>query len=181
MKPVRIDFAAPSLRRTLFHTHPLVWLLCLAALAACCYAGWTGWQLLVQQRSNDERLAALGARRVASASAAAPAVRPAISEAQAVAVNGAVRRLNLPWRALREAVAGATTPAIAVVALEPDAHKHSMRITAEAKNADDMIDYVEQLKHQELFNAVTLTRHEINELDPNKPMRFQIEAQWSAP
>jgi hypothetical protein len=24
-------------------------------------------------------------------------------------------------------------------------------------------------------------RHEINELDPNRPIRFQVDAQWSAP
>ena len=45
-----------------------------------------------------------------------------------------------------------------------------------------MIEYVAQLKQQELFGAgVQLLRHEINELDPGKPLRFQVEAHWSAP
>ncbi|HZV65151.1 MAG TPA: PilN domain-containing protein, partial [Telluria sp.] len=66
-------------------------------------------------------------------------------------------------------------------ALEPDARKRTMRITAEAKTSDDMIAYVEQLKQQELFAAVVLTRHEINDQDPNKPIRFQLDAQWTAP
>jgi hypothetical protein len=44
----------------------------------------------------------------------------------------------------------AATPAnIALLALEPDARKRSMKITAEAKTSDDMIAYVEQLKQQE--------------------------------
>ena len=49
---------------------------------------------------------------------------------------------------------------------------------AEAKTSDDMIAYIEQLKKQEFFTAVLLTKHEINEQDPNKPWRFQFEAQW---
>jgi hypothetical protein len=32
-----------------------------------------------------------------------------------------------------------------------------------------------------LFSAVALLRHEVNELDPNRPLRFQLDAQWSAP
>ena len=90
-------------------------------------------------------------------------------------------QLNLPWRALHDAIGAATPPAIAMLALEPDARKRSMRITAEAKTSDAMIDYVEELKRQELFADVVLTRHEINEQDANRPIRFQIEAQWTAP
>jgi hypothetical protein len=39
---------------------------------------------------------------------------------------------------------------------------------------------VEELKKQELFSDVALTRHEINEQDPARPIRFQIEAEWTA-
>jgi Tfp pilus assembly protein PilN len=53
-----------------------------------------------------------------------------------------------------------------------------VRITAEAKNSDDMIAYVEALQHIEWFTTVLLARHEINEQDPNHPIRFQIDAQW---
>jgi hypothetical protein len=44
-----------------------------------------------------------------------------------------------------------------------------------------MIAYVEALKKQDLFADVVLTRHEINEQDPMRPIRFQIDAEWSAP
>lgn len=53
-----------------------------------------------------------------------------------------------------------------------------LKATAEAKASDDMVGYVEQLKKQGLFSNVLLTRHEINEQDPNKPIRFQLEAEW---
>jgi Tfp pilus assembly protein PilN len=105
-------------------------------------------------------------------------VRPPVPEAQAAAVNAAVLQLNLPWRALHDAVQAGTPANIALLAMEPDARKNSVRITAEAKSSDDMIAYVEQLQKGDWFSAVLLSRHEINEQDPNRPIRFQLDAQW---
>jgi Tfp pilus assembly protein PilN len=105
-------------------------------------------------------------------------VRAPVPEAQAAAVNAAVLQLNLPWRALYDAVQAGTPANIALLALEPDARKSLLRITAEAKTSDDMIAYVEQLKKSEWFSGVLLSRHEINEQDPNRPIRFQLDAQW---
>ncbi|MES2152925.1 MAG: PilN domain-containing protein [Pseudomonadota bacterium] len=180
MKAVQIDFAAPSLRRTLFRTGPMGWTLCALALLLCVAAGSVGYRLWAQQRANVLQLAALKPAASAPAPvlpASAPA--PQISEAQASVVNAAVLQLNLPWRALRDAIGAATPAEVALLALEPDARKHSIKITAEAKTSDAMIAYIEQLKQQELFVAVTLVRHEINDQDPNKPIRFQLEAQWT--
>jgi hypothetical protein len=139
-----------------------------------------GWRLVEQQRRMDAEL--LEARARVPAPVAAPVLALArISEAQAGAVNAAILQLNLPWRALHDAVGAATPATIALLALEPDARKHALRITAEAKNPDDMVGYVEQLGKQDLFSGVALTRHEINDQDPNRPIRFQVEAYWSAP
>lgn len=181
MKRVRIDFAPPSVARSLFHTGPAAWALGLLALLLCLAAAALGWQMLARQRAFDAQLAALRVRANAPVAAPVQAQGPAISPTQAAAVNAAVLQLNLPWRALHDAIGAATPPSIALLALEPDAHKRTMRITAEAKTSDDMIAYVEQLKQQELFDAVALTRHEINDQDPNKPIRFQLDAQWTAP
>ena len=181
MRAVRIDFAAPGLRRTLYRSTPAVWALCLLALLLCAGAGLLGWRLWSERRVDTAQLGALRVRMAAPV-AAAPAPRPpGISALQAAAVNGAVLQLNLPWRALRDAVGAATPAEIALLALEPDAHKRELKITAEARTSDAMIAYVEQLKAQELFVAVTLTRHEINDQDANKPIRFQLDATWKAP
>ena len=180
MKPVRIDFAAPSLGRALYRAGIGTWLMLAAALALCAAAGLLGWRLVQQKHRYDAELATVR-MRVAVPPPAPVAVLPRISDAQAAAVNAAVLQLNLPWRALADAVADATPASVALLALEPDARKHAIKITAEAKNADDMVSYVEQLGKQELFTGATLTRHEINEQDPNHPVRFQIEAYWSAP
>jgi Tfp pilus assembly protein PilN len=41
-----------------------------------------------------------------------------------------------------------------------------------------MLAYVRQLGQQDWFSAVALVRHEINEQDPNRPIRFQVDAAW---
>jgi Tfp pilus assembly protein PilN len=181
MKRLRIDFAAPSVQRTLYRTSGAAWALAALALLLCLAAGLLGARLLSQQRQDALRLAAARAHaNVPLVVAVAAPVTP-ISELQAGAVNSAVMQLNLPWRALQDAIGAATPASIAMLALEPDARRRSIKITAEAKTSDDMIAYVEALKEQELFTGVALTRHEINELDPVRPIRFQLEAEWSAP
>ena len=190
MKRVRIDFAPPGLARTVHRTGPLGWSLALLAVLLCALAVATGWQMLARQRVLDARLAL--ARTHVSAPeivTAAAAPQPQIGAVQAQAVNAAVQQLNLPWRALHDAVEQATPKTIALIALEPDPRRRSIKITAEANSSDAMIAYVEQLKQQALFGAgagagagsVTLLRHETDELDPNRPLRFQLDAQWGAP
>jgi len=181
MKAVRIDFAAPSVQRALYRASPLAWLLGAVGLALCIGAGVSGWRLVQQQRHDAAQLAATAARHKAPVVAPVTVQQPRISDTQAAAVNAAVLQLNLPWRALHDAIGEATPPSIALLALEPDARKRSIKLTAEARTSDAMIGYVELLKRQELFAGVSLTRHEINEQDPNRPIRFQIEAEWSAP
>jgi Tfp pilus assembly protein PilN len=181
MKRVDIDFAAPSLRRSVLRTGPGGWSVCVLALLLCASAAGLGWRIENQQRRDQAQLARLRARVQAPSAPSAQAPLTPIAPPQASAVNAAVLQLNLPWRALREAIGAATPAEIALLALEPDPRKRSVKLTAEASGSAAMIAYVEQLKAQELFVAVTLLRHEINDQDANKPIRFQLEATWSAP
>jgi len=179
MRKVRIDFAPPSLRRTLYHAPRGTWSLVIVALALAGPLASVSAQYRGLQRAQAQR-AAQTAQARARAVARAPVAAPArvVPPAQAGAVNAAAQQLNLPWRGLYDAVQAATPATIALLALEPDAKRNSVRITAEAKGSDDMIAYVEQLERIEWFSTVLLARHEINEQDKNRPIRFQIDAQW---
>jgi len=181
MTPLRIDFSPPSLQRTLRRTGAPTWAVLGLALLLCLAAAVLGERLLAQQRADQAELAALRLRAAVPVALVADQAAPPVGELQAGAVNAAILQLNLPWRALHDAIGAATPPGIAMLALEPDARKRTMKITAEAKSSDAMIGYVEELKKQELFAGVVLTRHEINEQDPLHPIRFQIEAEWAAP
>jgi hypothetical protein len=66
MKKIRIDFAAPSLQRTLFHTPPAAWLLAGLALGLCALAAAGGWRLLEAQRADAALAGAARARADAS-------------------------------------------------------------------------------------------------------------------
>jgi len=180
MRKVHIDFAPPGVARSILRSPRQVW----AVVGAVSLVGtillFARFDL---QKSEWEvaRLRAQSQARVASQAriqAAPVAVRAPVPEAQASAVNAAVLQLNLPWRALHDAVQAGTPANIALLALEPDARKSTVRITAEAKTSEDMIAYVEQLQKDEWFSAVVLARHEINEQDPNRPIRFQLDARW---
>jgi Tfp pilus assembly protein PilN len=169
-KKVNIDFAPAGLARSVFRTPRQSWAMVLAMVTIAGALGAANVGLRKRQWQ---------ARTQAQAKAVAPSVvRPSVPEAQATAVNAAVLQLNLPWRALHDAVQAGTPANIALLAMEPDARKSSVRITAEAKSSDDMIAYVEQLQKGEWFNSVVLARHEINEQDPNRPIRFQLDALW---
>jgi Tfp pilus assembly protein PilN len=179
MKRTRIDFAPRSLRRTLFRVPGRSIGVVVAALGLCVVA----LSLLVRYQEEREQLEALQAAIAARSSAVRPAPVAAppkftVSEAQALAVNDAVMQLNLPWRDLVEAVRAATPANVALLALEPDAKRRSLRITAETRNSDDMLAYVAQMEEQGWFTSSALVRHELAEQEPNRPLRFQVSAQW---
>lgn len=180
MKPLHIDFAAPGWRRTLYRTHPAAWAAAGVAALALAAAVAAALSLQAAQRDYERQLAEAGVRaQQVAAQAPRPVAQPRVPEAQAVAVNAIVSQLNLPWRAVHDALAAGTPASIALLALEPDARRHTLRITAEARDSEGMVGYVEQLKRQELFSDVVLVSHEVNEADPNKPLRFELEASWS--
>ncbi len=176
MKPLQLDFAPSSARRLLHATPAAWWLLLAASIVLCLSAGLAiarlsqqHKQLQSQQRLQEERRAA----------APVQAAQPAIAPAQATAVNGAVMQLNLPWRDLHEAIEQGTPATIALLSLDPDPATRTLRIVGEARNSDAMLGYVELLKQQAFFASAALVKHEVSEQDPNQPLRFQIDVQWS--
>ncbi|GAB2873193.1 hypothetical protein GCM10027277_48090 [Pseudoduganella ginsengisoli] len=177
---MQIDFAPPSARRTLYRTPPLAWAALLAGGVLCAAAAYVGYNTVAQLRAADARIARTQQLRQPAAQARVETPKAVIPEAQGKAVNAAIMQLNVPWRELQQSVAESTPKHIGLLALEPDPRKQALKITAEAKSADDMIAYIEQLKEQEFFAAAVLVRHEIMDSDPNRPLRFQVEVQWGA-
>lgn len=178
MRRTRIDFAPRSLRRSLFQTPPRMLGPLIAAATACSLAAIYGWGYLKQQEELEALRAALAARSAAPVRKVAAPRLPPLPETQAKAINDAILQLNLPWRDLHDAVRAATPAQVALLSLEPDAKRRTLRISAEARSSDDMFAYVGQMHAQQWFSSVVLTRHEVVEQDPNRPIRFQINAQW---
>jgi Tfp pilus assembly protein PilN len=177
MKTIHIDFAPTSAIRTVIQTRPATWLFGGIGIVLCAFISIRAATLVQEKNAREADLQLINAKSAQRTSQKPSAV--SLSESHVNAVNGAIGQLNLPWRDVFDAIEAATPAAIAVLALEPDAKKHLLKGMAEAKSSDDMIAYIESLKQQAFFSAIVLTRHEINAQDPNKPIRFQFEANWN--
>ena len=100
--------------------------------------------------------------------------------AQEVALaNDVLRRLALPWDTLFAAIESARSRNVGLLSIEPDAAKSSVRIAAEAKSADDMLEYVRRLQGAAPLSGVTLANHQIKRDDPRQPVRFTLIATWA--
>jgi Tfp pilus assembly protein PilN len=97
---------------------------------------------------------------------------------QVAAVNRAVAALNLPWDNLFGAVEAARPEKVALLNLEPDGVRRSLRLVAEARDSADMLAFVDRLAARPELATVNLVKHEIQEKDAQRPLRFQVDAQW---
>lgn len=173
---IHINFARRSLQNTLARTALWQLALLLTGLALLLYAFMAASTISTRSAQLDEQL--LRITRQSDKARIPKLSQSLIPQNQALAINAIIQQLNLPWSDVFDAVEAATPSNIALIAIEPDARKHSFRGEAESLNSDDMIAYIEKLKKQPLFLNVNLIRHEVNEQDPYKPLRFQFEAQW---
>lgn len=178
MSRSQIDFAPRSWQRTAYRTTLLAYGLTALGLVLCVTAAFAARALLAVRDVEAEAVQRIQRAEATWESRAAAPKKPTITDAQAVAVNAAVAQLNLPWYELLDALEAATPKSIALIALEPDAQKHHFKGTAESKTSDGMVAYIERLKREPFLSGVLLTKHEINDRDPNKPLRFQFEAAW---
>ena len=103
------------------------------------------------------------------------------ARAQMLEVNQAnqvVRELSLPWNALFKAVETSSGQNIALLSLEPDPVKGTVTISGEAKDLNALLNYTKQLSTREVFDSVMLQNHQIQQADPEKPLRFSLLAHW---
>jgi len=120
------------------------------------------------------------ARKVLAARLPPEPARAALPETRVVAINNAITQLNLPWAPLFESLENLQPRDVALLSLEPDGKKRLLRILAEAKQPDDMIAFVRLLREQPQFADAVLLKHEVNVQDPNRPIRFLVQAWWKA-
>ena len=93
-------------------------------------------------------------------------------------VNAAIHQLSLPWKDLFAAIETTRTNNVAVLAIEPEVNKGLVNISAEAKKLDSMLDYAASLQKVILFREVVILNHQVQEQDPEKPIRFVVQAAW---
>lgn len=164
---MRIDIAFLSR-----HQYPghLDFIAFLAALAIFTGAGWLAYD---KYRGIQDMQRTISAYRTPSDKRSR-----SISAKHVGEINMAIMQLNLPWDEFLSAIERNLSGNVALLGIEPNAEKQTVRIEGEAKAADDMIDFVEQLGQDPFFQAASLLRHQINDSDRNRPYRFTMEAAW---
>lgn len=92
--------------------------------------------------------------------------------------NQVLHQLNFPWEGLFQAVELSGGNDVALLALEPDTENLSVKISGEAKNMTTLLNYIKQLEQREVFGTVYLQNHQVQQQDPEKPVRFNLLAAW---
>lgn len=149
-----------------------------AVLGALCLSG-----VLLQRHELDTRLAGLELRNAALAEQdnhrRSP---PSVAGLDSQKAEKTVRELGTPWSQLLaqlETASSDTQNDIAVLAVEPDHAKHRVKVTAEARDLDRALLYVQRLRKAPNLRYPMLDSHELRTEDKDHPVRFQVSADWS--
>lgn len=97
---------------------------------------------------------------------------------EAKLANDILMQLALPWGGLFKALESNNTDKIALLAIQPDTGKHSIKIKGEAKNFNALLAYIQLLEQSNTMTDITLLNHEINQQVAEKPVRFTFTANW---
>lgn len=92
--------------------------------------------------------------------------------------EGVAEQLTMPWEALFRALEAAAMRDVALLSLEPEAKRRTLRITAEAKSKDAMLKYFRRLSDNSMLLDVHLVEHQVRP-DPGQPVRFSVKASWA--
>lgn len=92
--------------------------------------------------------------------------------------NLVLQQLGLPWSALLAHLETTASPKIALLSVRPDATKGRLRLSGEARQLADVLQYIDALTVDGLVSEVVLEQHEVVATDTQKPVRFSISAHW---
>ena len=155
----------------------------LAAGAGLAVSAWFGATQLAALADEHSALV----QRVAQAAVAAPKAEPArppprpLSLREVDALNAVARRLNTPWPDIFAALERSAPADIALLGVEPDARQTRLRGSGQAKDPQAMVGYIERLSSQWPFVQARLVRHELDEKDGARPLKFQFEVSMPEP
>jgi len=92
--------------------------------------------------------------------------------------NAVARELARRWDKVFAAIEAVGDGEVALLAIEPDARKGIVRITAESKNKHSMLRYVTRLQASQPLQRVLLEHHEVRTQEPERPVRFVVSGEW---
>lgn len=94
--------------------------------------------------------------------------------------NDVLRALGMPWERLFGALESVSGPDVSLLALDPAPDKHNLRLSGEARNMRALLDYLRKLGASGAFAAVHLQSHQVQQADPQRPVRFVMVLEWAS-
>lgn len=91
-----------------------------------------------------------------------------------------VRQLALPWATLIRTLEDAATKDVAILQLQPDAQQRLLRVTAEARHQEALLEYLRQLASAKALLNVHLVSHQVQFDDPQRPIQFAVQASFTS-
>lgn len=104
-----------------------------------------------------------------------------LTPTQIRAYNVVINQLNMPWQQLFADLERLTPQDVALIHIEPDGQRSTIKLQAEAKTLTSLLTYATNLQQQGIFGRITYSKHETNEQDPNKPVRLSFELTLNRP
>ena len=167
--PLELDFVATPRR------------LRLAGLMVMVLALGVAGTLLHKHQSAQQRLQQLQAAESLLSSARAPRVVPRERlDEQLKSAQATVRQLALPWAELIDALERSAMREVSLLHIQPDAQQRVVRLTAEARNEGQMLEYLRRVGAAGRFSEVHLVSHQLREDDPLRPVQFSLQAMFRA-
>jgi hypothetical protein len=105
-------------------------------------------------------------------------VQATISAEQKLQIETTVSVLTTPWDSLLSAIERSEIKDVALLSLEPNSKSRQVILTGEAKNLSVALSYVNQLQVQPMFDKVYLQKHNVDEANASKPIKFTVLVQW---
>lgn len=90
------------------------------------------------------------------------------------------RQFAIPWNGLFTILESVSFDGVALLSMQPESATQSLMLTAEAKDLPSMLEYARRLSKEPMLVNVQLTSHQIQQQDPQKPIRFVVQANWIA-
>lgn len=146
---------------------------------------YVGWALLLlsaamavmlanQQTAMLEEAEAIHAQLAARAPKKSPPVTSPDAIAKQRKLEAIHARLTFPWAGLLKGLENSVDENVVLLAVEPDPASHQVRIEAEARDWDAMIEYIGKIDGEGIFAEAHLISHRVEKNEPQMPIRFVV-------
>ncbi|MEP7294943.1 MAG: hypothetical protein ABI702_02060 [Burkholderiales bacterium] len=157
-------------------------ILLIASIGLLSYAALSVGELWTVQSKVTAEAREFDTHRGASSESKARTAKPDPRElAGTKAARQVADNLMTPWASLMSSLGSAATDSVGLLSVEPSVTKHSVRLTAEARDLHEMLVYVGTLQRDARLSSVVLVSHQVQAQAPGTPVRFQVQAAWGEP